>query len=1254
MAVLGAGPYGALGQAFTVLHHFTAQHDQTNSDGAQPFGSLVFSGGKLYGTTSVGGPGYGGTVFSMNMDGSGFTNVYSFSPDQFFNFPNGSGSEARLIVSNNVLYGTTLGGGASGWGVVFRVNTDGSGFTNIHSFSNGSGGSTVRGGLVLAGNTLYGTTESGNSQNQGIIYAVNTDGGGFTNLHGFSATGNAPSGVETNYDGKQPNRNLVLLGNTLYGTAQYGGTNGYGTIFSLNTNGSGFTVLHTFTAYDPVYITNGDGANPSAGMILSGNRLYGNTRTGGKWGNGVIYAINPDGTGFTNLYSLIAEDGNPNTAGMVLASNELYGVTFGTGTNSYFAGGAIFSVTTNGTGYQNFYEFSVLLGTDNTNRDGFEPWDSLIIVSNVLYGTARDGGVYGQGTVYALNLSAPTPPIQFTASPTNGSIDLMVQFTSPDVDANGHQITSWNWDFGDGGTSTEQNPMYTYDSAGTYTVTLVATNIRGGTVMGVGPEVTALPITTDFYTADVTNGTAPLTVQFNADSMDAGGFTIATWFWDFGDGDTSTDQNPMHTYLSAGDYTVTLRATNTLGGLAVGGGPSVVGVTAPVASSGHTLLAYYSFDDGNLAATDFSFNDNNLGYPFPINDGSANLTMDALTPPDAVNFDDNGGTGGAYYYTSYSNLLAAVSGSFSISLWLKTTQVSGNDGDSGFEGDAGIVNTFEDFVVPMALTGHKLCFLTANNSVDVLHSTASIDTGSYVHVVVTRDEATGVKNIYVNGRLDATHVAETGIFPNAEEMEIGMGNGTGFNGELDDVQIYAGVLSADEVAQLYNHPGTTIPNGNITPDLGLALNATNLVWTTGGDSDWFVETATNFDGVSAAQSGVITDSQTNWIETTVPADGQVSFYWKVSSEDGFDYLTFYINDVPQDMISGDIDWTQDTFDVSAGDVLRWEYSKDESDSAGFDAGWVDEVQYTPAVVAVNVGFSIQIERYHDYGFGFENFDAFASLYSIDPAPLTTNEVVSPDGNITSSVWAGDFSSDDSSGEGFESLDDLIYAVTNGQWTLYINKDSPEQHVYYFNATISGLDTNTLTPVVVLTPAPNATGVATNSPMAWSGPTNFNSLFLELYQPVPSFILDGTTNLLPTETSWPSPPSLAVGTNEFYIQYSYYGYPNVTLSTPMDVGMNPVASWTTEVDVYDIAYELFAVTGTSPVAPIELRLLQSAGAGNLGFTFQTANGQSETVQSSTNLLGGWTDMTNFTGDGSMRQFTFPTTNGSGKFFRVKQQ
>jgi len=124
------------------------------------------------------------------------------------------------------------------------------------------------------------------------VYAVNTNGTDFTTLHSFTATSTNSSGLYTNSDGVAPQGGLILSGNTLYGTAQYGGSSGFGTVYAVNTNGTGFTNLHSFTALSVAYFgTNNDGANPWAGLILSGNTLYGTAANGGSLARGTVFSI---------------------------------------------------------------------------------------------------------------------------------------------------------------------------------------------------------------------------------------------------------------------------------------------------------------------------------------------------------------------------------------------------------------------------------------------------------------------------------------------------------------------------------------------------------------------------------------------------------------------------------------------------------------------------------------------------------------------------------------------------------------------------------------------------------------------------------------------------------------------------------------------------------------------------------------------------------------------------------------------------
>src|SRR6266581_2122194 len=136
----------------------------------------------------------------------------------------GAGPSAGLILSGNTLYGTAYEGGSGGNGTVFKVNTDGTGFTTLHSFAGPDDGANPEAGLILLGNTLYGTAAYGGSSGNGTVFAVGTDGTGFTNLYSF--TGGS--------DGGDPTAGLILSVNTLYGTAQCGGSSGKGTVFSLS------------------------------------------------------------------------------------------------------------------------------------------------------------------------------------------------------------------------------------------------------------------------------------------------------------------------------------------------------------------------------------------------------------------------------------------------------------------------------------------------------------------------------------------------------------------------------------------------------------------------------------------------------------------------------------------------------------------------------------------------------------------------------------------------------------------------------------------------------------------------------------------------------------------------------------------------------------------------------------------------------------------------------------------------------------
>jgi len=443
-------------QTLTVLHSFT-----WGSDGAMPQAGLILSDNTLYGTAYRGGSSDFGSVFKVNTDGTGFTILHSFttsSGPSYGPFTNSDGAHpiAGLVLSGNTLYGTAVDGGSSGSGTVFKVNTDGTSFATLYNFTAtisyiNNDGANPHGALILSDNILYGTADYGGSSGNGTVFAVHTDGSGFTKLHNFSATSISPSNLYTNSDGAVPLDGLFLSGSTLYGTANGGGSSGNGTVFKVNTDGTGFTTLHNFTVLSQQpFGTNSDGFNIVSGLILSGNTLYGTAPQGGSTGNGTVFKVNTDGTGFMSLYNFTAESGAPYTsltnsdgaspnAGLFLSGSTLYGTATGGGGAGY---GTIFAINTDGNGFVNLHSFT------NGTSDGESPLASLILSGNTLYGTTcyggSSGGSLGSGTVFALSLGSSAPII--TTQPQSQTVQVGSNVTL-NIVAKGQSPLRYQWFF---------------------------------------------------------------------------------------------------------------------------------------------------------------------------------------------------------------------------------------------------------------------------------------------------------------------------------------------------------------------------------------------------------------------------------------------------------------------------------------------------------------------------------------------------------------------------------------------------------------------------------------------------------------------------------------------------------------------------------------------------------------------------------------------------------------------------------------
>ncbi|MFA4877624.1 MAG: PKD domain-containing protein [Methanoregula sp.] len=198
---------------------------------------------------------------------------------------------------------------------------------------------------------------------------------------------------------------------------------------------------------------------------------------------------------------------------------------------------------------EDVYVYSTILGY---YAKGLERPEITLEPVWIFYGNTTSGS-YLSFQIYARQFS------NFTATPTSGKVPLNVTFT----DTSDASPTKWLWDFGDGTNSTVQNPVHRYTAAGTCNVSLKVWNDLGSDTMEKPAYITvhnkAPPVAN--FTGSPRSGVKPLKVSFNDTSTNE----PAGWRWTFGDGTHSTNRHPVHTYTSAGNFTVSLNVTNSDG-----------------------------------------------------------------------------------------------------------------------------------------------------------------------------------------------------------------------------------------------------------------------------------------------------------------------------------------------------------------------------------------------------------------------------------------------------------------------------------------------------------------------------------------------------------------------------------------------------------------------------------------------------------------------------------------------------------------
>jgi uncharacterized repeat protein (TIGR03803 family) len=414
--LLATGPAVAAAQAVPAISTIVA------FSGSQPANAPVRGpDGALYGTTSVVTAFTGGLIYRAAADGSKMETVYQFKITEAVNPVAG-----LLLGSDRLLYGVTSSGPlteANTAGTVYRIAPDGSGFTIIHRFKNFSAvnsagaainedGANPEAELVEGSDgRLYGVTRAGGPNGTGVVFRVSRDGTEFAVLHAFGPITSASTvTVPQNADGMRPTGALVAgADNYFYGTASGGGANGNGTVFRVRFDGTGFQTLFVF----PVLVTNSaglpinvEGASPVAGLTDGGDgRLYGVTNLGGAGGNGTVFAIDPVSGVLTTLHDFDGTAGARPSGELLLAQNgSLFGTTTTGGTSSAGA------VTTFGTIFSiardgtNFASVRSFEGTNGSTPTG----RMLQLDANTFVGLAGGSGRCGQGVIYQLSLTGAT------------------------------------------------------------------------------------------------------------------------------------------------------------------------------------------------------------------------------------------------------------------------------------------------------------------------------------------------------------------------------------------------------------------------------------------------------------------------------------------------------------------------------------------------------------------------------------------------------------------------------------------------------------------------------------------------------------------------------------------------------------------------------------------------------------------------------------------------------------------------------
>jgi len=408
---------------------------------------------------------------------------------------------------------TITGGNANDNASSIAINANnirrdfGGGIHNSSSSSSSLTNVTITGNIAgNAGGGMYNSSSSSSSSLTNVSIAENTaaSGGG---MYNFSSSPNLT--------------NVTIAGNT----ATYDGGGMYN--FSSSPDLTNVTITGNTAAH-------------------SGGEMYNDNSPSLTINNSIVWGEISDtyGLGYIVNYSLIQD--NTNTANGNIDATGISEID-------------VFTDPANGDYTLKYTSLAVNAGNNSLYLGDLQNDLDLLGNARLYNDTAIENDVVDIGA-YEYSSDLPAPVAGFSLNPANGCVTPHTVFFTDES----QQPDIWEWDFGDGSTSTVQNPTHTYTAQGEYTVTLKVTDTIFNT-FDTHTDVVTVQLPTVDFTTTVPNVCTPQTITFTDATVFSGGGSNSAWEWDFGDGHTSTAQNPEHTYAASGTYTVSFTITTDMG-----------------------------------------------------------------------------------------------------------------------------------------------------------------------------------------------------------------------------------------------------------------------------------------------------------------------------------------------------------------------------------------------------------------------------------------------------------------------------------------------------------------------------------------------------------------------------------------------------------------------------------------------------------------------------------------------------------------